>query len=104
VDISQTKTGEFVGKGHVARAVRGGGCVESVNRLAVFERDGWFCGICGLGIDPGLRWPDRGSASLDHIVPLSIGGDHTYMNVQASHLWCNLSKGGTNRPGFARAA
>lgn len=31
-------------------------------------------------------------ASLDHIVPMSLGGGHTYLNTQCSHLMCNLKK------------
>jgi 5-methylcytosine-specific restriction endonuclease McrA len=34
--------------------------------------------------------------SLDHIVPVSLGGTHTWANVQLAHLRCNVSKG--NRP------
>lgn len=33
------------------------------------------------------------SASLDHVVPLSLGGAHTPENTQASHLICNGRKG-----------
>jgi len=37
------------------------------------------------------------SASLDHIFPLSLGGDHVRENVHAAHLRCNISK--NNRGG-----
>jgi 5-methylcytosine-specific restriction endonuclease McrA len=60
--------------------------VERVNRVKVFERDGWRCGICRLPVE-------RKDASLDHIVPLSRGGHHTYENCQTAHLKCNISKG-----------
>ena len=40
-----------------------------------------------------LHWPDRRSPSVDHVVPLSRGGDDTLANVKLSHLTCNLSKG-----------
>lgn len=33
------------------------------------------------------------SASVDHIVPLSRGGEHSMANVQCAHLSCNSSKG-----------
>lgn len=58
----------------------------------IFERDGWRCGLCGDGIDQARAWPDPGSASLDHVLPLSKGGAHSRENVQASHLGCNVSK------------
>lgn len=60
--------------------------VEYVDRRIVFERDGWMCGLCGLQVA-------KADASIDHIVPIAKGGDHTYKNVQIAHLKCNLSKG-----------
>ncbi|WP_423797180.1 HNH endonuclease [Mycobacteroides abscessus] len=33
------------------------------------------------------------SASLDHVVPMSLGGDHLSTNVQCAHLKCNMDKG-----------
>jgi len=58
----------------------------------VFERDGWICGLCDASVDPSLNYPDPMSVSLDHIVPVSLGGMHAMSNVQCSHLFCNLSK------------
>ncbi|WP_420811833.1 HNH endonuclease [Kutzneria albida] len=49
-----------------------------------------MCGLCNEHIDYTLSWPNPGSPSLDHIVPLSRGGSHTYENVQAAHLGCNV--------------
>jgi len=43
-------------------------------------------------VDPSLKYPDPMSVSLDHIVPVSLGGMHAMSNVQCSHLFCNLSK------------
>jgi 5-methylcytosine-specific restriction endonuclease McrA len=37
-----------------------------------------------------LVWRDF---SLDHIVPIARFGPHTYTNVQAAHLICNMRKG-----------
>ena len=73
--------------------------VEAIERAVVFERDGWLCGLCGGSVDKRLPWPDPMSPSLDHIVPLSLGGHHLYANVQLAHLRCNLVKG--NRVGVA---
>jgi 5-methylcytosine-specific restriction endonuclease McrA len=60
--------------------------VERIDRLVVFERDRWICGLCLLKVE-------RADASIDHIIPIAKGGDHTYKNVQLAHLKCNLSKG-----------
>lgn len=62
-------------------------------RTDIFERDGWKCGLCRDRIDPSLEHPHPLAASIDHIVPLSLGGDDTPANVQAAHLVCNCRKG-----------
>lgn len=31
-------------------------------------------------------------ATIDHIIPLSKGGTHTYNNVQLAHYICNSKK------------
>lgn len=74
------------------------GPVDDFTNLEVYERDHWFCGICGLKVDRTLAWPDPMSASLDHIVPLSHGGSHTLDNVQCAHLVCNTRKNDTVLP------
>jgi 5-methylcytosine-specific restriction endonuclease McrA len=70
-----------------------------VDRLTVAERDGWMCQICGHPIDPAVTYrdPETGKCNpgylhIDHIYPLSKGGDHTYANAQASHAVCNKRK------------
>jgi 5-methylcytosine-specific restriction endonuclease McrA len=66
---------------------------ERVVKLKVYERDGWQCGLCPEPVDPTLAYPHPMSASLDHVVPISRGGGHTYANTQCSHLECNVRKG-----------
>lgn len=66
---------------------------ETYVREEIFERDGWECQLCGGPIDKNLRFPDSGVVSIDHIVPLSLGGDDTPANVQTAHLGCNVGKG-----------
>lgn len=67
------------------RARKKAAFVESITPIIVFERDGWLCGICG-------KLVGREDASIDHIMPLSKGGLHSYVNVQTSHLRCNVRK------------
>ena len=38
------------------------------------------------------KWPDPEAASVDHIVPLSLGGDDTKANIQLAHFGCNCRK------------
>lgn len=61
------------------------------DRLAVYERDAWICQLCDRPVDPSVKWPDRRSPSLDHIVPQahSIIPDHSLENLQLAHLVCN---------------
>ena len=66
---------------------------EPYTRQEIFARDGWVCGICDEPVDPDLRAPDPKSASIDHVVPLSLGGDDTPANVRLAHLGCNVSRG-----------
>ena len=53
-----------------------------VTRRAVFGRDGHRCQYCGATAE-----------SIDHVVPRSRGGDHTWENVVACCRPCNIRKG-----------
>ena len=68
---------------------------EPVNRRHVLDRDGWRCGICKRPIDKTLKHPHPMSPTLDHIVPMAVGGGHTYLNCQAAHFMCNVRKSST---------
>jgi hypothetical protein len=68
--------------------------VEDVDRLRVFERDEWTCHICAGPVDRELPNSDPMGPTLDHVVPLSAGGLHSYKNVKLAHRRCNESKGG----------
>lgn len=65
---------------------------ESVRLIDVYQRDGGKCGVCGLAVDLSLKWPAPQCATLDHVVPISKGGPHTFSNIQVAHLACNASK------------
>ena len=53
-----------------------------LSRRAVFARDGHRCQYCG-----------RVAENLDHVVPRSRRGSHTWENVVASCRSCNARKG-----------
>ena len=65
--------------------------VERFDREEIFERDGWTCCDCGARCaepDPfNLR-----AATIDHVVPLAAGGEHSRRNVQTLCLSCNSAK------------
>jgi 5-methylcytosine-specific restriction endonuclease McrA len=67
--------------------------VAKVEPAVVFERDGWRCGVCGNPVDPSLKWPNLMAATMDHVVPISKGGPHSYENCQLAHSLCNIRKG-----------
>jgi 5-methylcytosine-specific restriction endonuclease McrA len=64
-----------------------------IDREAIFERDGWLCGICGELVEAD-------DATLDHIVPISLGGADEPSNVRLAHSLCNSRRGdGIRHPG-----
>jgi 5-methylcytosine-specific restriction endonuclease McrA len=72
---------------------------EPVNRLTVFERDGWICQLCGKPTNPKAPRTHNSAPSLDHRIPISLGGPHLYSNVQCAHLKCNVMKGNRSERG-----
>ena len=51
------------------------------------------CGICGKTVDKRLRFPHPLSATIDHIIPVSKGGDPSDIgNLQLAHWTCNRQK------------
>lgn len=55
-------------------------------RLAVIERDGYVCQLCGAEVEPT-------DVHIDHVFPFSLGGGHTLDNLQVAHSRCNIRKG-----------
>ena len=95
-DYAKNNPDKIHAKSAKRRAVFKNAFVETVSREKVFERDGGVCGICGQKIDLDFVAPHPLSLSLDHVIPLTKGGTHTYGNVQVAHYGCNSRKG--NRP------
>lgn len=69
------------------RARRASVFVEHVDPAVVFDKANGICGLCRWTVTRDEAW------HVDHIVPISKGGAHSYSNVQLSHARCNLSKG-----------
>lgn len=53
---------------------------------------GTNCNICSLPIDMALKYPDRMSRSVDHIIPRSLGGTEKLENLSLAHFSCNSKK------------
>jgi len=65
---------------------------KSYNRKQIFERDSWKCQLCGRRARRDAPHGHPLSATIDHIVPLSVGGEDSPSNVQCAHLRCNSRK------------
>lgn len=65
---------------------------DEIDALVLFELFGWTCNICNKIIDRNARVPNWGAATIDHIIPISRGGTHTWDNVAPACLKCNLDK------------
>jgi len=71
---------------------------DGIGDEEIQERDGWRCQMpnCKFRsrkIDRNRKYPDPRSPSIDHIIPLSLGGDDTALNKRAAHLRCNMARG-----------
>ena len=73
------------------RGLRGGQVSISIREL--YLRDRATCALCGKRVSLTYQAPDRRSATIDHIVPVSKGGQHVPENVQLAHYGCNSAKG-----------
>jgi 5-methylcytosine-specific restriction endonuclease McrA len=74
---------------------------DPIDALTLFELFNWHCYICKKPIDRRRRCPDWKAATIDHFVPLALGGGHTWDNVVPAHLKCNTAKGTSHGLGFA---
>lgn len=58
---------------------------EPVSLAVLVGRDNNRCGICGKVVPVAER-------SIDHILPISKGGVHSYSNTRLTHLRCNFRR------------
>lgn len=82
---------------HRHRAVKFG-CEfdSSITLQKLIKRKGLRCAICGGMCDLNDHsWSEYSGPmypSIDHIIPMSKGGGHTWDNVQIAHIICNSYK------------
>jgi 5-methylcytosine-specific restriction endonuclease McrA len=67
------------------RARLAGATVERVDYAKVLAEHGRVCHLCGDDID--------GPIDFDHVIPIAVGGAHSYDNIRPSHASCNRRKG-----------
>ena len=88
-------------RGEITRRLRiDGNTIENVSLEDLYKRDAGICHICGgqcryddytvVGdvFIAGNYYP-----SIDHIIPLAKGGEHSYDNVRLAHRICNARRG-----------
>ena len=66
--------------------------VEEVTYSELYHRDGGICQVCGLPVHPEKLIDNSWDGTIDHIVPLSLGGEHSMRNCQLAHRICNSLK------------
>jgi len=73
---------------------------KAIPLVELIERDNGICQICGKPVDLTDGWYDecdqfhvgRNYPTVDHIIPITRGGDNTWNNVQLAHQHCNSAK------------
>lgn len=66
-------------------------------REDVFRRDNWVCQLCNKPVDRDLDHKHKMSATLDHIIPRSIGGGDSIDNLRLAHRSCNSRRRADDR-------
>ena len=56
----------------------------------VFLRDGFRCVYCGVDVS-------KKTATLDHVLPVSMGGKTTFENTVTACITCNSNKGNNHK-------
>lgn len=56
-----------------------------VSGRAIFQRDNWTCQYCQCSLS-------KGTATIDHVLPKSRGGDFSFRNLVAACHSCNQKK------------
>lgn len=61
--------------------------------LALAQRDGPACWLCGNAVDPAAPRGSGWAGSVDHVVPRARGGDSEPANLRLAHRSCNSRRG-----------
>ena len=66
---------------------------ERFTRFDLYETYGSACYLCGEQLSFRRDVPLAQSVSIDHVVPIVLGGEHTIANCRLVHFVCNSRKG-----------
>lgn len=84
-------------KRKMAKLCNGPWDVISIDTLA--EKHNWLCCECGCKCKKSQGLNNPSEATIDHIIPVSIGGTHTWENVQLLCRNCNTIKSDSIKEG-----
>ena len=83
--------------GQKHRALKRGATVEDFSSIEVFKRDAYICQSCKKKTRPDYKPTHPLYPHLDHIQPLSLGGNHSRKNTQCLCSHCNLTKNNSGK-------
>lgn len=86
---------------HDKRLNKAGEIDKTITLQKLYSRDGGVCWICGCECDwndyrigeHGNKIAGNSYPSIDHFIPLAVGGNHTWDNVRLAHRRCNSKRG-----------
>lgn len=64
----------------------------NIHYLEVFERDQGVCWLCNKVVDTTLPRVSKFGGTIDHVIPISRGGEDTLENCRLAHWICNNHK------------
>jgi hypothetical protein len=74
------------------RALKRGAVSEEVTDFVLWELSDGLCFICDEPVDYRAKFPDPQSATREHVIPLTRGGDDVLSNLALAHYGCNSAK------------
>jgi hypothetical protein len=66
--------------------------IEVFDRVEIFERDNWICYLCNEPVDRMAGPFDPSYPTVDHVKPLSQGGEHSRVNAKTACFACNSAR------------
>ena len=73
--------------------------------IRIGTRDNWICQLCHMPVTPvtsqTMTNNDIHRASVDHIIPVRMGGSDDYNNLRLAHQSCNAYRDHQNNRPFA---
>lgn len=66
---------------------------KTISLDKLFDRDGGICWLCGKACDIEADPNSNNYPSIDHIVPISLGGKDEWQNIKLAHRICNSLRG-----------